>query len=288
VSASQEDQNVTLDHAIEAVRRSDGPLTAAKILEQIPPPSRVPASQLEDLLADACAKGAVFAWPPYHGKAARYWVRRAEDHAESRMMELLASKPLGPSELEKSLTRDLSGHSQAKRRAVIRPLVASLKKQGRLFEYPRLGRAGLKYSRRPAEPGPYLKALKKQFDALATRLRSAGINREQMIAELSNAALPLTSPTAPNLEDSILANLIGKPGGLSMRELRARLQGPDSAKDVFDRAVLSLYQARRVYVDRHDHPSLLSDSEREELVSDGAGNYYTGITLRGDGDQSIS
>lgn len=197
-------------------------------------------------------------------------------------MELLDSKPLGLSELDKSLTRDLTGYSQAKRRAIIRPLVDSLKKQGRLFEYPKLGRAGLKYARRPAEPGPYLKALKKQFDALATRLRSAGINREQMIAELSNAALPLTLPPAHNLEESILANLIGKPGGLSMRELRARLQGPDSAKDVFDRAVLSLYEARRVYLDRHDRPSILSDSEREELVSDGAGNYYTGITLRGD------
>lgn len=166
--------------------------------------------------------------------------------------------------------------------------MASLKKQGKLFEYPKLGHAGLKYSRMPAEPGPYLKTLKKQFDALATKLRSAGINREQMIAELSTAALPPTLPPAHNLEESILANLIGRPGGLSMRELRARVQGPGSAKDVFDRAVLYLYEARRVYLDRHDHPSLLSDSEREELVSDGAGNYYTGITLRGDGDQSVS
>lgn len=288
MSASEDNQNVTLDHAIEAVRRSDAPLTAKQILEQIPPPSRVSASQLENLLAGACAKAAIFAWPPHISKAARYWVRRAEDHAESRMLELLASKPLGRSELEKSLTRDLSGYSEIKRRAIIRPLVDSLKKQGKLFEYPKLGRAGIKYSRTPAAPGPYLKALKKQFNALATKLNLAGINREQMIAELRDAEPPPALSPAHNLEENILANLTGKPGGLSIRELRGRLQGPSSAKDVFDRAVLSLYEARRVYLDRHDRPSILSASEREELVSDGAGTYYTGITLRGDGDQSIS
>ena len=85
-----------------------------------------------------------------------------------------------------------------------------------------------------------------------------------------------------NLEHSILDKLKGKPGGLSLIEVRASLGAQGKAKADFDRAVLSLYANRRVYLDRHDHPLRLSDAERRDLVFDGAENYYVGITLRGD------
>lgn len=87
---------------------------------------------------------------------------------------------------------------------------------------------------------------------------------------------------APNLEHSILDKLKGKPGGLSLIEVRTSLGGRGKAKAEFDEAVLSLYKDGRVYLDRHDHPLRLSDAERRDLVFDGAGNYYVGITLRGD------
>ena len=87
---------------------------------------------------------------------------------------------------------------------------------------------------------------------------------------------------APNLETSILDKLKGKPGGLSLIEVRVSLGGRGKAKAEFDQAVLSLYKDKRVYLDRHDHPLRLSDAERRDLVFDGAENYYVGITLRGD------
>jgi hypothetical protein len=65
---------------------------------------------------------------------------------------------------------------------------------------------------------------------------------------------------------------------------RALLSAQRKAKAEFDQAVLSLYKDRRVYLDRHDHPLRLSDAERWNLVFDGVGNYYVGITLRGDFD----
>jgi hypothetical protein len=88
--------------------------------------------------------------------------------------------------------------------------------------------------------------------------------------------------TAPNLEHTILDQLKGKPGGLSLIEVRASLKKGGKAKAEFDQAVLSLYKSRLVYLDRHDHPLRLSDAERRDLVFDGAGNYYVGITLRSD------
>ncbi len=209
-------------------------------------------------------------------------------HCEIRLMELLENKALSLKELEKALAGDLRGHPAATRRVLIRASLSSLKTRGSLYEYPRIGAAAVKYSRKPAAAGPYLKAVKKAFDALAAKLTSAGVTREQMIAELRSAAQPAASPVTANLEQRIVDKLTGRPGGLSLRELRAWIEVPGNAKDVFDRAVLALYQSCRVYLDRHDRPSALSDSEREELVSDGAGNYYIGITLRGSGAQSVS
>lgn len=126
----------------------------------------------------------------------------------------------------------------------------------------------------------YLKTLKDEPNALLAR----GIRREQMPAGLADSML-----SAPNLERTILDKLKGKPGGLSLKELRASLGAPpkaraerEKAKAEFDRVVLCLYRDARVYLDRHDHPLRLSDAERCELVYDGVGNYYVGITLRGE------
>jgi hypothetical protein len=87
---------------------------------------------------------------------------------------------------------------------------------------------------------------------------------------------------AQNLERSILDKLKGKPGGVSLIEVRAALKAGGKAKAEFDQVVLSLYKSRLVYLDRHDHPLRLSDADRRELVFDGDGNYYVGITLRSD------
>jgi hypothetical protein len=125
----------------------------------------------------------------------------------------------------------------------------------------------------------YLKALKEQSNALAVKLSAQGITREQMAAGLVDGMLP------PSFEQRILDKLKGKPGGLSLIEVRASLGAQKGkAKAEFDQAVLSLYKNRRVYLDRHDHPLRLSDAERRDLVFDGEGNYYVGITLRGDLD----
>jgi hypothetical protein len=133
----------------------------------------------------------------------------------------------------------------------------------------------------------YFKALK-EFNAPAVKLGAEGITRENTAAKLVDGMLP-----APNLEHRILDKLKGKPGGLSLLELRASLgivvrpslgAQKGKAKAEFDQAVLSLYKDRRVYLDRHDHPMRLTDAERRDLVFDEAGNYYVGITLRGDID----
>jgi hypothetical protein len=123
----------------------------------------------------------------------------------------------------------------------------------------------------------YLEDNMEQSNALAAKGSTGGITPEQRAAGSVDRMRP-----APNLEDSILDKLKGKPGGLSVIELRASLKAGGKAKAEFDQAVLSLYKSRLVYLDRHDHPLRLGDAERRDLVFDGVGNYYVGITLRSD------
>ena len=276
--------------AIDIVRRSERPLHAAQILEGIPPDSRVPRAQLEPILAAASARGDLFAWPPYLTRSPRYWHRRAEDHIEIRLTGLLAAQPLGMRDIDKSLARDLGGYPVARRKAMIRAAIASLKSRGSLYEYPKLGRIEPKFSPKPADAGPYLTDIRKRFDALALKLQPAGVTREQIAAELAGvtpALSPSPAPAAtPDLEQTILERLKGRAGGLSIRDLRGVL--PSHPKELFDQAILSLYRSHRVYLDRHDRPTILTDSERAELVPDGAGGYYIGIAARGEGAQSVS
>jgi hypothetical protein len=133
----------------------------------------------------------------------------------------------------------------------------------------------------------YFQAVKEQYGALAVKLSAADVTWKLIPACIVDGMLP-----AANLEHRILEKLKGKPGGLSLIELRESL-GPQKRvllsvqrqlKADFDEAVLALYRDRRVYLDRHDHPLRLSDTERQNLVCDGVGNYYVGITLRGDID----
>lgn len=122
----------------------------------------------------------------------------------------------------------------------------------------------------------FSKALREQFNGNAPALSVPATTRDKISGKVHGM------PPAPNFEHIILEKLKGRPGGLSLIEVRASLKAGGKVKPVFDQAVLALYKDRRVYLDRHDHPMRLSDAERRDLVSDEAGNYYVGITLRSD------
>ena len=64
---------------------------------------------------------------------------------------------------------------------------------------------------------------------------------------------------------------------VSARDLR-RAAGKD--KRSFDEAVLALSREGRLSLHRHDHVASLSPQERDDLVTDGAGNYYVGVAIR--------
>ncbi len=261
----------TLEHAVEALRRSGRPLTARQILDLIPAPSRVAAAQLDRLLA---ADDRVSKWPPRTG-AAQYCTRSPEEAADSGLMRVLADAALGVSALQKRLTRDVAGYPDKNRPKLISGRLEALVKAGKLFRYPRGGKIkGVKFSGRPASAADYAGPLQKQLEALAKRLSPAGVTREAIVAALRGE-------TTTELPRRILEYLKTRPGGIGIGELRENLAPQPAEKARFDQAVLSLWRQSRINLDRHDFPQGMSEADRDHyLVPDGKGNFYVMIGLR--------
>jgi hypothetical protein len=65
-----------------------------------------------------------------------------------------------------------------------------------------------------------------------------------------------------------------------LRDLRRHMPEEYRRHETFDAAVLRLAEEGRIVLHRHDQPSTLTDAERNELVRDEAGTYYTSIAQR--------
>jgi hypothetical protein len=260
----------TLEHAVEALKRSSRPLTARQILELIPPPSRVDVAQLDQWLR---ADDHVNKWPPRAG-AAQYWSQSPEDAADRALMRLLAGAALGAGTIEEKLGRDLAGYPGNRRRKLISARLEALVKAGKLYRYPRGGKIkGVKFSAKPASAAAYVGALQKEVEALAGRLAQAGVTREAIIAGLRGEATDLSR--------RIVEYLRTRPGGIGIGELRESLAPQLAEKPGFDQAVLSLWRQNRVSLDRHDFPQGMSEADRDHyLIPDGKGNYFVMIGLR--------
>jgi hypothetical protein len=64
---------------------------------------------------------------------------------------------------------------------------------------------------------------------------------------------------------------------LSVRELRARVA---LGKEQFDALALELVRDGAISLHHHDHPAVLPEPERHQLVQDARGTYYVGIAPR--------
>lgn len=81
--------------------------------------------------------------------------------------------------------------------------------------------------------------------------------------------------------DEILSKASGMDGAdrtlLSSAELRDLTGLP---KSEFDREMFRLQDDGKIFLHRHDKPADLTSDQLDKLITDGSGNYYTGISLR--------
>jgi hypothetical protein len=273
-----------LAHAVESLRRSDRPLTAREIVKSIPPPSRMDPRALEPLLKQDAR---VIPWPSRTRSAPpRYWTRQPQEIAGSVLMDLLADRALTASDLQRKMGRHLAGFSTTEKRALVESQVDTLLAAGRLYRHPPPGKGKPKYSAKPAKATDYVAKLQKELDALVAKLTPDGITREQILEALRGER-PLAE-LPQRIARRITEYLKSKPGGIEVGRLRRDLGLSLADKAAFDEAVLSLYRQRHVYLDRHDWPAGLNQAEKDELVTDGRGNYFVVIALRDADAESIS
>ncbi|MDR3702122.1 MAG: hypothetical protein P4L56_20915 [Candidatus Sulfopaludibacter sp.] len=261
------------------MRRSDRPLTGREILKAIPSSSRVDSATLEGMLSQ---DPRVIPWPPRTSAApARYWTRKPGEVVDSLLPDLLAEAALTVNDLQKKLRRPLAGFSTIQRQELVESRVTGLVAADKLFVHPPPGRTRPKYSRKPPAAGAYVGKLKTELDALAARLNAYGITREQILEALRG------EKPVGDLPQRIAQYLKSRPGGIGVSQLREELGIQLADKAAFDAAVLGLYRQRRVYLDQHDYPLGLSEEARNQLVTDGSGNYFVVIGLRDADAESI-
>lgn len=200
-------------------------------------------------------------------------------------MDLPAETALAVKSLQTKVGRHLAGFSTDEKRVLVESRVAALVAAGKLYQHPPAGKAGPKYSARPASARAYVAKLLKQLDALAAKL-APYFTREQILDALREESRPVAAPL-DDLPQRIVECLKTKPGGIVVGQLREELGVPLDEKARFDRTVLALYRERRVYLDRHDYPLGLDEEAKNQLVTDGDGNYFVVISLRDADAESI-
>jgi hypothetical protein len=283
--------NEQLAEAIqEALQRSPAPLNFERLREAS---AGQPAEEADfrQTLLGLLESGEAHRWPPFRGKEC-YWSRAVEEQAREGVLNALAGGSVTMAELCKSARKFLPGCGATHADKAVKEACHALLFEGRIFRHPRAGRRRERFGLTPADPRAYLKDVQKAIQAVVDKLGKVGVSPEAVhaaIGELLN--LPVTPEAEPieQLAERIYQTIrVVEPSAplgamATVERLRGRLEPPAGSREAFDRAVLLL--ARNGKVDLHKMympESSMTEKERQVLVRDEEGNYYVGVTLRGE------
>lgn len=275
--------------------RFDTPLTAAQVAKSLSLPLKVSPGEVLAVLDSLVDTGSLHRHPPATAAGGpRFALVSVDEFRRIALLEGIArSGPLPENKL-KALVKGSSADDFLE-------LLDRLFRERRLFAHPPVGRTGkLLYGGRPPVPEKYLTDVEGMLARTVARLREAGVDADELrrcvvgMVERAGVALgagramgatPSTTETIPDLLEVLRAlDPAADRGGLvparDLRRAAERRAGGRLDKRAFDGAVLALSRQGRLSLHRHDHVSALSETEREELVTDGAGNYYVGVAFR--------
>lgn len=178
-----------------------------------------------------------------------------------RVVAGLREEALTASELAKKLRT-----STARVREVIRELVES----GELHAHPK--------HRYGAQPPTPVDLLRPRLAKLLAGAKKLGLDE----ASAKNALRTLLGGQAPSSDAIVDAIREMEPQGalVYLPHLRTALGSSYQDKLSFDRAVLGLLSRGAVQLQSHPTPSLLGAAERDAMIEDGRGGYFSAIGLR--------
>lgn len=242
---------------VELVSRSDERLALRKIRSGLPRAYRPADEELRKHLDALVRAGTLHEWP-----RRRYGSRSVDDVVTSAII----SDALGVAEITKATGIP---------RTTVSRVLTRLVRSGAVHEHPKEGRQR-RYSMRP----PSVRELvEPKLLELVAKLEKDGIRRSDAMSAIAAIAAPTSRGNDPLLQ--AISDLDPKRGALVyIPHLRTAVADQYTDKNSFDRAMLVLFAQRKVEMQSHPTPAALSAREKELMIEDGRGSYYSAVALR--------
>jgi len=278
----------TCEHLLTLFATTTEPITASQASKLLTAPHKLKEAQAIPILAEFVASAKLQAFPPKTARGKpRYWDRGVN---ELGRLLILASLEKKASQSKADLRKAAKQVPDAAFEAAFQGLIESRT----LFEHPPLPKKkSADFGKLPPSPEPYLKDLGVQLTKVVAQLTAARVPaaelRRALVQLVEATGVPFggvaksdTVATPPQSVDLVSLMKQVEPAAVNgalvaARELRRAANLP---KSQFDEAILALARQGRLMLHRHDFASSLDPTEREELVTDGAGTYYVGVALR--------
>lgn len=255
---------------LEAVRESRAPLGEKDLRAAAAWPKELDPAPLHGLIAELEQTGALKRWP---GKTPRWWRLSPGEMVPEALLEALDARAMSRTEWLKAAKARLKGVPPERWARAAAELVAS----GRVFQHVlRIDGKKVEACARAELRAAFLELYRPMIERLVEEWRRLGIRPREIgwfleACSAVEAELVLRELRALEREHR-------PPNPVSVLRGRPALQ--HLSKEEFDRAALVLLRQGRIYMAPHDHPMLLPEAERAELVADGMGRYYVSITCR--------
>jgi DNA invertase Pin-like site-specific DNA recombinase len=183
-----------------------------------------------------------------------------------QIVRLTEKEALTATEIAKKLRS-----SATRTRDIIRELVGN----GELYAYPKQHRV-IRYGAHPPTTADLLRPELARLLAGAAKLGIAEAEAKSALRQLLGGA---GSGSADRII-SMIRELRSDRAPVYLPHLRTALADTYTDKASFDRAILGLLARGAVDLQSHPTPSLLGPAERDAMIEDGRGGYYTAIGLR--------
>ena len=264
----------------EAIRNelelSENPLNAAALSKRLKQKS---GKAFKPTLDDEVRVGRIYSW----GRDL-YWDRNPRVMARERLLRVTARELMTADPLNQKVRSE----SPKINKNVVNEIRKDLVREGALREVAQRGpKSRAKVIVNLSNPRPYLES------EIGGLLKEFGIERStERIRALLEPAEPQpqvevqtgAGPDLREIAETMLAaiNRIASEPGTTVTFYRLRQQPALASvpKPTFDKAALLLRHDRKAELAVHDHAARLPQSEQDELVTDGLGNYYVSIYTR--------
>jgi DNA-binding transcriptional regulator YhcF (GntR family) len=258
--SSAELETLVLD-VITSERR---PVTVREIHGAMPKALRPAAKALTGIVAALADAKRLF-------RIGRRYAAQPDRTLHERIVRVTQEEALTVAQLAKQLRT-----SSTRIREAIRDLVAS----GELHAYPKQHRV-IRYAAHAPTASDLLRPELARLLASAKKLGIGEVDAQRALLELLGATTAAT--TSAQSSDAIVSAIreLNPDGALVyLPHLRTALADSYKDKPSFDRAVLGLLARGTVQLQSHPTPSLLGAAERDAMIEDGRGGYFSAIGLR--------